>query len=164
MEQITTTGSAAATISETVKQPRPFVLALVLTGVLYFGVRQPLGNTNVAVSNSFQTNTTLSSSVKSAVMHDLSQREKLPESALQIVEARQLTWLNSCLNIDRTDVSCSKVLVPGWQITVASGKKRWVYFTNTSGSLLKLNMNNSTKPSSSRNTLEIAIASRKTKK
>lgn len=162
MEQITRTGSAAATISETVKQPRPFFLALVLTGVLYLGVKQPLPNSNVAVSKSFQTNTTLSSSVKSAVMRDLSQREKLPESVLQIVEARQLTWLNSCLNIDRSDVSCSKVLVPGWQITVASGKKRWVYFTNTSGSLVKLN--NSSKPSPSRNTLEIAIASRETKK
>ncbi len=155
MEEITTTGSPAATLNKTAKQPRPFFLALLLTSALYFGVRQPVSHTAVAVSESSQTNTSLSVSVKDAVIQDLSHREALPKSALRIVEAKQLTWFDRCLNIADSDVWCSQALVPGWQVTVASTQKRWIYLTNTSGSVVKLD---NTIPSSSTKIQEVAIA------
>ena len=154
MEEITT-GSPAATLNQTAKQPRPFFLALLLTSALYFGVRQPVSHTAVAVSESSQTNTSLSVSVKDAVIRDLSQREALPKSALRIVQVKQLTWFDRSLNIVDSDVLCTQSLVPGWQVTVASREKRWIYLTNTSGSVVKLD---NMIPSSSQKTEEAAIA------
>lgn len=154
MEEITTRGYPAATLNQTDKQPRPFFLALLLTSALYFGVGQSVPHTTVAVSESSQTNT-MSVSVKDAVIRDLSQREALPKAALRIVQVKQLTWFDRCLNIVDSDVLCTQSLVPGWQVTVASRQKRWIYLTNTSGSVVKLH---NIIPSSSQNTEEAAIA------
>ncbi|HEY9850572.1 MAG TPA: hypothetical protein V6D28_13990 [Leptolyngbyaceae cyanobacterium] len=161
MEKITNNTnqkSLAATLEETTKQPNPFFLALVLTGILYFAVKQPVSNNALAVANSSNHISILSPSVKNAVMQDLSQRSGLPKSALQIVEAKQLTWLDRCLEMKNSRYLCMDALVPGWQVIVASGKNRWIYHTDTSGSLVKLD---SSQPIAEPKNQGIAIANRK---
>lgn len=164
MEKITNTNtnqkSSAATLEETAKQPNPFFLALVLTSILYFAVKQPISNPTIAVVDSSSTSSILSSSVKNAVMQDLSERSGLPKSALQIIEAKQLTWIDRCLEMKDTSDLCMEALVPGWQVTVASGKNRWIYHTDTSGSLIKLN---TSKPSVDPKNQGIAIATQELK-
>lgn len=141
MEKTINTGSTTATLDPTARQPRPLIMAIVLTSLLYFGVRPSLTNTKVAVSETPQTTTTLSESVAQAVVQDLSQRSGLPKSALKIVEAKKRTWLDRCLVTGESDLFCSEALVYGWEITVASKEKRWVYRTNASGSAIELNDN-----------------------
>ena len=41
MEEIKQSRSPTATLARTAKQPRPFVLALLLTGILYLGLTLP---------------------------------------------------------------------------------------------------------------------------
>lgn len=150
--------SSAATLDQTAKQPNPFFLALVLTSILYFAVKQPFSNTPVVLFNSSSNSSLLSPSVKNAVMQDLSQRLGLPKSALEIVEAKQLTWLDPCLGINDSRQLCMEALVPGWQVTVANGKNRWIYHTDTSGSLIKLDTH---KPMIDLKNQGIAIATQK---
>lgn len=140
MENTINTGAIKATIDQTTKttgQPNPLVLALVFTTILCFGIKPSITNHTKAVSGSSQT-TILSDSVADAVVHDLSKRAGLPESELKIVDAQQLIWNDRCLISKSSNLLCVESQIPRWQITVASKKKLWVYRTNNSGSMLKL--------------------------
>ena len=147
MENTINTGAIKATFNKTTKttrQPNPFVLALVFTTLLCFGVRPSItGSTKVVVA-SVASQIALSESVAHAVVHDLSKRSGLPESELKIVDAQQLILSDRCLIRKNSNFFCAESQIPGWQITVASGKKRWVYRTNKSGSMLKLDNGNVT--------------------
>ncbi|MFB2875921.1 S-layer homology domain-containing protein [Floridanema aerugineum] len=76
--------------------------------------------------------------VSDAVIQNLSQQTGIEASALKIVEAQQQTWANGCLGISSPGVPCAEGKVPGWEVVVASGTGRWVYRSNMSGSLVKL--------------------------
>lgn len=155
MEDIEQLKSPAATLDKTAKQPNPFVLALLLTSILYLGVKHPSDNKEVVANNSSYGSTSLSSSVKKAVVLDLAQREGLPTTALKIVDAKKLTWVDGCLGMTEEKMSCNEALVPGWQITVVSGQKRWIYRTDASGSKVLLDR---TTPFSPQKSKGIAIA------
>lgn len=156
MEKITATGITATTPNEKVKQPRPFVLALLLTGVLYFGVKPTLPtNSHVFALESAQRNTSLSEPVTNAVLQHLSVESGLPMSALQIVDAERLTWRDRCLGLAEYTRSCTAASVPGWRLTVASGSQRWFYRTDASGSVI-IPEDNIVLPN--QNVLEAAIA------
>lgn len=147
MENTINTGAIKATLNKTTKttrQPHPFVLALVFTTVLCFGVRPSITKNTKVVVASGVSQTELSESVAHAVVHDLSKRSGLPESELKIVDAQQLVLSDRCLISKNSNLLCVESQIPGWQITVASGKKRWVYRTNKSGSMLKLDNGNVT--------------------
>ncbi|OKH36698.1 hypothetical protein NIES2119_16875 [[Phormidium ambiguum] IAM M-71] len=76
--------------------------------------------------------------VSNAVIQNLSQQTGIEASALKIVEAQQQTWANGCLGISSPGVPCAEGKVPGWEVVVASATQRWVYRSNMSGSLVKL--------------------------
>ncbi|XWK88224.1 MAG: S-layer homology domain-containing protein [Phormidium sp.] len=76
--------------------------------------------------------------VSDAVIQNLSQQTGIETSALKIVEAQQQTWANGCLGISSPGVPCAEGKVPGWEVVVGSGTRRWVYRSNMSGSLVKL--------------------------
>ncbi|MFB2838818.1 S-layer homology domain-containing protein [Floridanema evergladense] len=76
--------------------------------------------------------------VSDAVIQNLSQQTGIEPSALKIVEAKQQTWANGCLGISSPGVPCAEGKVPGWEVVVASATQRWVYRSNMSGSLVKL--------------------------
>ncbi|MCW5314230.1 hypothetical protein GTQ43_10575 [Nostoc sp. KVJ3] len=81
----------------------------------------------------------LPSSVANAVLQDLSRRQGISTRQLQIVDYNQQTWRNGCLELPQSDELCTQVLVPGWLIVVSNGKQNWVYHTNQTGSIVKLN-------------------------
>ncbi|WP_413161924.1 hypothetical protein ACL6C3_24395 [Capilliphycus salinus ALCB114379] len=87
--------------------------------------------TNQSVSN-------LPVSVANTVFQDAANRSGLPHSALRIVEAQSETWPDGCLGLGEPGTLCTLALVPGWQVKIVSGRERWVYRTNESGSLLRL--------------------------
>jgi hypothetical protein len=139
MEEITTTSTGVTTPNTTTKQPRPFVLALLLTGVLYFGVKPTLPTeSSVLESGLTRTTTTVSTPVADAVLQDLSVRSGLPKSDLQIVQAKALTWQDVCLGLSHSSNVCKETPVPGWRVKVTNGSLHWFYRTDSSGSLVKL--------------------------
>lgn len=137
MEDINTRGSATETIAKKVIQPHLVIQALAFTGILYFSVGQTPPNTTEGINSSAQTTATLSASISNSVLQHASQQSGLPTSALHIVQSQQQTWSDSCLGVNDFGVLCTQMIVPGWQVAVASGQQRWVYRTNTSGSVIK---------------------------
>ena len=96
--------------------------------------------------------------VSNAVIQNLSQQTGIEASALKIVEAQQQTWANGCLGISSPGVPCAEGKVPGWEVVVASATQRWVYRSNMSGSLVKLDaiatQNIANRPTASTETAE----------
>lgn len=82
--------------------------------------------------------TNLPKAVADAVLQDASQRLNVPVSSLQIIQAEQRDWSDSCLGLGGPEVLCAAVVVPGWLVTVTSGQQRLVYRTNESGSVVVL--------------------------
>jgi S-layer homology domain len=76
--------------------------------------------------------------IQNAVLENLAQQTGLQTSDLRVVEVEQKTWSDGCLGLGSAGIACSQALVPGWQVTVASDRQRWIYRTNLSGSLVKL--------------------------
>jgi hypothetical protein len=80
----------------------------------------------------------LPDSVANAVLQDAQMRSHLSVKQLRIVNAEPHNWPDGCLGLASPDTFCTQIVVPGWQVTVESGKQRFVYRTNNSGSLVKL--------------------------
>ncbi len=76
--------------------------------------------------------------VTNAVLREVSRRTSLPTSAFRIVESQRRNWSNGCLGLSSPGIACTQAIVPGWRIVVANGQQRWVYRTNESGSVVKL--------------------------
>ena len=77
-------------------------------------------------------------SVSNSVLREVSRRTSLPTSNFRIVESQRRNWSNGCLGLSSPGIACTEAIVPGWRIVVANGQQRWVYRTNESGSLVKL--------------------------
>lgn len=133
-----TRGYATATFERKVIQPRLIIQALAFTGILYFCVGQTPPQTSKTLFPPVEGRTIFSSNVGHSVLHHASQQSGLPASALRIVQARPQTWSDNCLGIADSRVSCTQMAVPGWEIAVMSGQQRWIYRTDTSGSVIKL--------------------------
>ncbi len=80
----------------------------------------------------------LPDSVVQAVLQDASRRSNLPSQELNIVRAQQRDWPDGCLGLALTGIFCSQTVVPGWQVTVNAEQQSFVYRTDNSGSLVKL--------------------------
>ena len=136
MENMSATGTTTTTPNKTTKQPRPFVLALLLTGVLYFAVKPTQPTNSRIFASREETTTKMAIPATKAVLQHVSVESGLPMSALDVVETKQLTWQDRCLGLGEEDGFCSKASVPGWRVTVASGSQRWFYRTDASGSVV----------------------------
>jgi hypothetical protein len=82
--------------------------------------------------------TTLPASVSEAVFQDISRKSNVPRRELQITRAEQRTWNNGCLGLAEPGVFCTQVVVPGWRVQVEGANRTWVYRTNQTGSVIKL--------------------------
>lgn len=138
MEDTNIRGSATATFERKVIQPRLIIQALAFTGILYFCVGQTPPDPTKALFRPAETRTTASTAVNHSVLQHVSQQSGLPTSALRIVQAKPQTWSDNCLGLADSGALCTQMPVPGWQIAVMSGKQRWIYRTNASGSVMKL--------------------------
>lgn len=72
----------------------------------------------------------ISPSLIKAALQQTSQRANLPGSELTIFWVEPKIWSDGCLNLASPGTLCTQSMVPGWQITVASGNRRWVYNTD----------------------------------
>lgn len=81
----------------------------------------------------------LPESLKNAVFLAASQRLNLPISQLNIVQAKQRTWNNGCLNLAGPDEGCTQAIVNGWKVVIGAVDQTLVYHTNASGSAIRLN-------------------------
>jgi hypothetical protein len=80
----------------------------------------------------------LPDSVAKAVLQDAQTRSHLSVKQLRIVNAEPRNWSDGCLGLASPGTFCTQIVVPGWQVTVESGQQSFVYRTNNSGSLIKL--------------------------
>jgi hypothetical protein len=138
MEDINTRGSATAIIEKKLIQPSLIIQALAFTGILYFSIGQTPPNTTHTFFQPVSSRATLSVSMTNSVLQHASRYSGLPASALRIVHAQPQTWSDNCLELHDAETVCTQVPVPGWHVTVASGKQSWVYHTNASGSVIKM--------------------------
>ena len=143
MEDINTRGSTTATIEKKVIRPRLVIQSLAFTGILYFCVGQTPQNPTGAIYQSLETQTQLSPTVENSVLQHAAQQSGLPTSALRITHAQPQTWADNCLELRETEVFCTKIPVPGWQVAVASERHSWIYRTNDSGSVIKIELHTS---------------------
>ncbi|MBW4496200.1 MAG: hypothetical protein KME26_24625 [Oscillatoria princeps RMCB-10] len=141
MKDIAPYCSPEITSDRTANQPNPFFLAVALTAILYFSVGSALPNTTGYSSETVQVSANFSVSVASAVLYDAAARAQLPSPALHIVSAEPRTWQDDCLELGQTGGNCTPKQVAGWEVVVASQRRRWVYRTNASGSVVKLHEN-----------------------
>ena len=72
-----------------------------------------------------------------AVTQQAAMHLNLPLEALQIVEATQKTWPDSCLGLAEPMVFCAQVLTKGWLVTVAGADQQLTYRTNSIGTVVK---------------------------
>lgn len=142
MEDINTTISDTETIARRVLRPGLIIQALIFTGILHFSLVQTPQESIRVTDQVVQTGVTLSPSVGDSVLHHAAQQSSLPTSDLRIVHAQPQTWSDNCLGLDNSRVSCTQLSVPGWQVAVVSGQQRWIYRTNVSGSVIKLERGN----------------------
>ena len=150
MEDINTRGSTTATIERKVIQPRLVIQALAFTGILYFCIGQTPPEQSHSLFSSRETSTTLSSSIGNSVLQHASLQSGLPTSALRITQARPQTWSDNCLGLVDSGAFCTQTSVPGWQVAVTSQEKRWIYRTDASGSVIKLEGSTISAPKQSR--------------
>ncbi|OKH36333.1 S-layer protein [Calothrix sp. HK-06] len=94
-------------------------------------------STNPQKSNLLAQSEDLPEVIKASVFKDISQRANVEVSSLRVLRAEKTTWSNSCLGL-KSDEVCSQALLPGWQVVVAGSNQAWVYRTDESGSIAKI--------------------------
>lgn len=82
--------------------------------------------------------TPLPRNVADAVLQEIARRSSVPIGSLKIVRAEPRTWSDGCLGLAESGQFCTQALVPGWQISVQSKTKQWIYRTDRAGSIVKL--------------------------
>jgi len=80
----------------------------------------------------------LPDSVANAVLREASRQSNLSIAQLRIAKTEKRDWPNGCLGIVERGILCTQAIVPGWQVTVKGGGQTFVYRTNESGSVVKL--------------------------
>lgn len=155
MEDMKTQASTTVTIERKAIQPRLIIQALAFTVILYFCVGQAPPEQSTTMFSVIGRSATLSTAVGNSVLQHTSKQFGLPTSALRIVQAKAQTWSDSCLGLGDSGGSCTQMSVPGWRVTVASKQRRWIYRTDSSGSLIKLE--GSTPPPNQDNKVAIAF-------
>jgi hypothetical protein len=83
----------------------------------------------------------LPNSVSRAVLEEASKQSRLSMSQVRIVNAEQREWSNGCLGLSEPGRMCTQAIVSGWRVTVEGGRETYVYRTNATGSVVKLETN-----------------------
>lgn len=80
----------------------------------------------------------LSDRVAKAVIADLSGQTKIPSDKLKITQYSRKTWSNGCLGLAKADEICTQALVEGWRVVVSGNNRTWVYRSDRSGRIVRL--------------------------
>ncbi|MEA5515181.1 hypothetical protein [Nodularia sp. UHCC 0506] len=125
------------------------ITALILTGILSVSGIFTLIESATADSTNFAPKThnqvlvknnqnPLPRAVANAVRRDLARRQRILNKDIKIIDYRQQTWNNGCLELPQPNELCSQALVPGWRVVVSNHKQNWIYHTNSNGRSLRL--------------------------
>lgn len=76
--------------------------------------------------------------VKEAIFRDVVRRTNGTRDRLRIVRAEEQTWRDGCLGLAEPGMLCTQALVPGWRIGVESDTQRWIYRSDRTGGVVKL--------------------------
>jgi len=76
--------------------------------------------------------------IASAVKADLSKRTGIAPEQLEITQSSRQTWSNGCLGLARPDEICTQALVEGWRVVVSNNRSNWVYRTDLTGRVIRL--------------------------
>lgn len=135
------------------------IAALILTAILSIGGGLTIINNATADSPIWKTerNTEVLSRedkqnlppvVSQAVLADLASTQGIDIKELKIIDYRQKTWSNGCLDLAQPNEMCTQALVPGWRVVVAHHQQNWIYHTNSNGRSLRLATTNNPSNSS----------------
>lgn len=143
------------------KQPRPLILALMLTGVLFWDAN--FNNTNSAraspdpihIARKLVKNTStilkyykevihLDLAVGEAVFADLSEKTGLPPEQFEITDRQKRVWPDRCLGLGSNPSLCPSEAVEGWRLEISH---RWIYRTDLLGRAIALENPEASKPS-----------------
>jgi hypothetical protein len=81
----------------------------------------------------------LPGNIAQSVLADATRRSALNPRSLNITTADRRNWSDSCLGLGALDL-CTEVIVPGWQVVIESNLQRWVYRTDLTGNLIRLDL------------------------
>lgn len=165
--------------NHSIMNQRQKVTALVLSGVLSVSssitltksaIAAPQNSTSTVITNikvSTTSTRNLPRSVRNAVIRDLSQRQGILPSNINIVESTERNWRNGCLELAGPGELCTQAIVPGWQVIASDGRNKFIYHTNNNGRVLRVtnrnivdNNNNTRLPSKVRDAVIKAASSR----
>ncbi|WP_414528518.1 hypothetical protein [Nodularia chucula] len=134
------------------------ITALILTAILSIGGGLTIINNAVADSPlrterntellSRERQNSLPSVVSKAVLTDLASKQGIDIKELKIIDYRQQTWSNGCLDLAQPNEMCTQALVPGWRVVIAHNQQNWIYHTNSNGRSLRLATTNNPSDSS----------------
>ena len=89
--------------------------------------------------NLLTTDTTiLPNEVKTAVLNDAVKRTSRTVSQMQIVKAQPQQWSDGCLGLGKPEEICIQAIAPGWQVIVTDGLRNWIYRTDETGNIVRL--------------------------
>lgn len=80
----------------------------------------------------------LPAAIVRALRQDVSKRTGIQPQTIQVIESAPKNWPNGCLGLAKPDEMCTQSLVNGWRVTLSNGSRRWVYRTNASGNVFRL--------------------------
>jgi hypothetical protein len=142
------------------KNPSPFMLALVVTGILVIEFYPTLIQRAIAKADVIQSEHTgirLNSLGKEwgGVLVSINESEVLPPSIamkvrqyvaqqtgnklenINITSFSRQQWPNACLGLPQTNEVCAQVIVEGWRVVLSNGSQSWVYRSNQKGTFLR---------------------------
>lgn len=85
--------------------------------------------------------TKLPPNIADTVRKDLSKQTGIPANKLQLLQSTPQTWSDGCLGLAKADEMCSQMMVQGWQVVFSSGNQRWVYRTDATGRIYRMEKN-----------------------
>lgn len=90
------------------------------------------------VSQPNSSTTRLPQQVSRRVRRDLAQRFQLAQRDLKVVRFSRETWPDSCLGLAAPNQRCAMATVEGWRIELTNGQQNWVYRTDLTAKVIKL--------------------------
>lgn len=80
----------------------------------------------------------LPASIANALLQQHGYNTGRPTYVFRIAQATPTTWSDSCLGLGGANELCGQVQVSGWQVTLTDDIQQWVYRTDASGLVIRL--------------------------
>lgn len=72
------------------------------------------------------------------IRRDLAERFNIPRRDIRLVSYTRETWPDSCLGLAGPNERCAMAIVEGWRVEVTHGQQNWVYRSDRTAQVLRL--------------------------